>query len=425
MIKIRNIISIDKVFFFLLAFIIGLLSEQYLITNTSYQKVVWILLAIVGIVYIYLNRKESKWNDFFPLFILVPLPFVLFVINTFMLSIVKGDILGLRMKSASTMMFIVVDILMVAALLMKYKEKAVDFVFWCLFFSYSITIITALQNTGVSRLILYLTASDKYPDWYFSSSYERHDVGIAVVPLILYYLYLYVIKKTYVNEKIKLKIFVLLGIMYLSGKRSAFTAIILGIVVIWYLKKRSINKSNLVLFLSFIYAYLYVVIIHTNILSVISNAIGVNSMGRIEVWNYFSNQYSISPFYLGQGFQYVHVYMVHGLGTQLVNDFDYLHNSILQVYIENGFWCFFIWLSIILVFFPVFIKNKFGENSYLFYIVIVTSMLLAYSTDNVLTYPLYLISTYICVFSIAYIDDIRNITSLYKKMLYKTINHKQ
>ena len=115
---------------------------------------------------------------------------------------------------------------------------------------------------------------------------------------------------------------------------------------------------------AFVFAYGYVCVIKLGILKMICRLLGINTMGRVEVYAWFEDQYNLTPFYFGEGFQYIRRYMEFGRGNWLVNAFHNLHNSILQIYIETGFWGFFMWFGFLLVLIPKKVRSIYGSNGY-------------------------------------------------------------
>ena len=140
--------------------------------------------------------------------------------------------------------------------------------------------------------------------------------------------------------------------------------------------------------------FLYVCFIRFGGLSFAAELLHINSMGRVEVYEWFSDQYTISPLYFGKGFQYVHRYMVAGLGDYLVNNFGYLHNSILQLYIEGGFWGFFLWFTYMAVGIPLALRKWYCSKTVMFYLTVLAATVAVFAVDNVLTYPLYQVCLY-------------------------------
>ncbi len=63
------------------------------------------------------------------------------------------------------------------------------------------------------------------------------------------------------------------------------------------------------------------------------NYVGMNSMGRLNVWEYFAQFYKFSPAYIGLGLGSVQQLL------DVLNNayFARIHNDILMYYIELGF----------------------------------------------------------------------------------------
>ena len=290
-------------------------------------------------------------------------------------------------------MFVVVDILVVIWLLYTYKQRCIDVLFWAIVVSYSLTVIGAICNVG------FLGMFEPIPDADVSAyrTFERHDLGTAVVPLILYYLYrclLYREKQPAASLK---KAGVLVLIMLISGKRGAYLGLAAGVMMLAMFlvhRKHTGAVCRVAMVSCVILPFLYVCMIRFGGLSFIAELFHINSMGRVEVYEWFSDQYTISPFYLGKGFQYIHCYMVAGLGNPLVNDFGYLHNSILQLYIEGGFWGFFLWFTYTAVGVPLTLRKWYCSKTVMFYLIIIAATLAIFAVDNVLTYPLYQVCLY-------------------------------
>ena len=94
-----------------------------------------------------------------------------------------------------------------------------------------------------------------------------------------------------------------------------------------------------------------------------------------------------------------------GAAISMVSNFDFLHNSNLQVYIELGFFGFFMWFSYFLYILPRKIKKRFGADVFYLASIILISMVYLFMTDNVMTYPVYQSTTYICIFSIVFYNE--------------------
>jgi O-antigen ligase len=240
---------------------------------------------------------------------------------------------------------------------------------------------------------------------------ERNDIGTAVAPVIILYMYLMIQGK----EKNKLylrRIIIMSVIMLLCGKRSAMVAIGVALIVFWVLSLNIKDKLKFCYLLSMFtmgVLYVFVVAVKTGVLEWICLKIGISTQGRVYVWSWFDDQYNLSPFYMGKGFQYVHKYMEayiaeRGVITSMVSNFGYLHNSILQIFIELGFAGFFLWFVFYLIFYPNNLRKIFGVNTYYLCVILMVCNVWMYMTDNTLTYPIYQSTLYIALFSYVFFE---------------------
>ena len=235
----------------------------------------------------------------------------------------------------------------------------------------------------------------------WSKEFEMNDIGVAVVPLILYYLFNWFVIKHKVEEKEFWLCLILFGIMLFCGKRSAYLSVTIGALLIFLFGRvRQKRVAFIVSVCAFTGSFLLIILIKSGLIGSLLQDKGTLT-DRYYVWKHFDHIYSISPLYLGQGFTFIHKYMENGLGDRMVNAYGYLHNTILQLYIETGFWCFVMWMAFYLFAVPI-KMNKYGQKAVLFSIISIVAMLTMYIFDNTLTYPLYQISLILTFSYLAY-----------------------
>jgi len=107
---------------------IGLFSEEMLFSNTVYQKGLWVLLALAGIVALIRQYEKGTVADQLVL-LSTPMPLVLIMLYTVIRYMITGDPMGVARQAFSTTMFVVVDVLMVVALMSMYKKRSIDVLF--------------------------------------------------------------------------------------------------------------------------------------------------------------------------------------------------------------------------------------------------------------------------------------------------------
>lgn len=400
-IKHKNLKQIIVAIFFILA--ISYASEEFIPERLHVQKKIFIFVALVGFFgWLYKNFKRTK-NKYWLVLIWLYIPFVLAMFYTLLTCSINGDQIGTTKQAITTTMFLVVDFFVTIALIILFDKNAIKVMTLSLLGAYVYIILLKICEIGVTDTIGQLLGKE----------IERNDIGIAVVPLLLYYFFIYFVKKNASKSNL-ISIFFLLAVMFFCAKRSAILSIVVGIFLILmskYTGKNSTTLLKIISVLTLLGSFLFVICIHIGALDQILAGKGTLS-DRLYVWEYFSGMYEISPLYLGKGFGFVHRYMVAGLGTDMVNDYVYLHNSILQIYIETGFFGFLFWTGIYLILIPYIALKKYGRRSCDFTIISMVSMFAMFTVDNNLTYPLYQVCLCCSLYSLYRLEELEQLQGM-------------
>lgn len=185
--------------------------------------------------------------------------------------------------------------------------------------------------------------------------------------------------------------------LYLSHKRIADVAFLLSIIIVFFVYKfidkrcyKYICSISMVVVL--IASYIYIYTCKSGYIIDVFNRMGINSMGRANVWSKFNNSYEFSVMFLGRGGGWVD----SALRELSIPSFDLLHNDLLTIYIELGFVGFgLVILAYCMI--PILCKN---QNCKIVIMSIIIYTLVNYMTDNISIYvnywlPLTLIIEYL------------------------------
>ncbi len=186
-------------------------------------------------------------------------------------------------------------------------------------------------------------------------------------------------------------LFILCLFCFLSAfKRIAIIAIAIALALGYLLKFIAhYNKKTaerLVIFLTVLIIILligYIALIKGDAFELLEKA-GINTSGRVEIYNAVDGFYEFNPGFLGNGIGF----LTYQLNTFMKVGVASVHNDFLQHFIDLGFWGYILWLlSITLVRILYFGRKGNIENA------IITFMLTVYliivsSTDNTMNYPL-------------------------------------
>lgn len=214
---------------------------------------------------------------------------------------------------------------------------------------------------------------------------EIHELAFCLGAYLIYMLY---------KPKKNIIYFILLSLSlfcFLTAfKRIAIIAILVALALGYILKFIAhYNKktaSRLVIILTLLVVFLligYIALIKSDAFEVLEEA-GINTSGRVEIYNAVDKFYDFSPGFLGNGIGF----LTYQLNTFMKVGVASVHNDFLQHFIDLGFWGYIIWLiSMTLVRICYFGRHGNVENA------IITFMLTIYliivsSTDNTMNYPL-------------------------------------
>lgn len=183
-----------------------------------------------------------------------------------------------------------------------------------------------------------------------------------------------------------LSLFCFLSAFKRIGVIAIVIALLFGYILKFIAKYNKKTATRLITFLSILLVLiliLYVALIKAGAFELLEKA-GVNTSGRVVIYDAVDEFYEFDPSFLGNGIGF----LTYQLNTFINIGVASVHNDFLQHFIDLGFWGYIIWLlSITLVRVLYFGAKGKVENA------IITFMLTLYliivsSTDNTMNYPL-------------------------------------
>lgn len=361
------------------------------------QKGVWCVIGLLGLVQLVTSLRGSlrerrslgETARFDRIVVWVLVPFAFASCYSMLRGLVVGDELGVGIQSLTTTAFVLVDVLVVRWLCVSYRMRALQVLSAVLICSYGITLAITVSKVGMTGL------AREFGKDGMRNLFESHDVGVAVIPLLLLYLHRFLFRRESLKGRRDGILFCLLVIiMLLCHKRSAYLSLaagVLALLVAWLCRRHARSYALAMGVLGLAACLLYVAAIRLGWVDFLQRGFGTVS-DRYHVWKWFDDYYTMSPLSLGMGFGFVHRYMEAGLGDTMVNAYNYLHNSILQIYIEAGFAGFCIWFGALFLVLPHAALRWGGSETCLFAVVSVVAMAAMFTMDNTLTYPVYQVS---------------------------------
>lgn len=259
--------------------------------------------------------------------------------------------------------------------------------------NYFIYIVTCIVQYG--PLALFQAGSDSKA----SRLLEVHEVTFVFGILIVYLLISDYLK----SRSVKKRWVVLLAVFCLLGfKRILLMAMLIGIIV--YFCARRAKKPNLIIAISVIAIVLSLMWVFLcsswDLLTGISIKFGIDLAGRNWIYSNFYPYYNFSISYLGAGVGYVQE-MIYTMSTMVLNNHSIgLHNEYMRLFIELGFIPYITYFVLI---WPVSIKilyNKVGYRVALMYFVLWIVNGICIATDNLLTYPNFMLAFWLILITI-------------------------
>ena len=237
---------------------------------------------------------------------------------------------------------------------------------------------------------------------------EIHELAFCLGAYLIYMLY-----KPKKNIIYFILLFLSLFCFLSAFKRIGIIAIAIALVFGYLLKfiaqYNEKTASRLVTFFSFVVIALligYIALINMDAFELLEKA-GINTSGRVEIYNAVDEFYEFSPGFLGNGIGF----LTYQLNTFMNVGVASVHNDFLQHFIDLGFWGYIIWLvSMTLVRVWYFGRKGKVENA------IITFMLTLYliivsTTDNTMNYPLLTGVLAILMMGNGFDEDVRNAES--------------
>ena len=274
------------------------------------------------------------------------------------------------------------------ALLYIFGKKGIWYNLLAILTANLLIIMTVIAQNGLGNYIsefitLVVTFAGETGDVIVQA--EIHELAFCLGAYLIYMLY---------KPKKSIVYFILLILSlfcFMSAfKRIAIIAIVIALAFGYLLKFIArYNKKTagrLVIFLTFVVILLligYIALIKMDAFELLEKA-GINTSGRVEIYNAVDKFYDFTPSFLGNGIGF----LTYQLNTFMNVGVASVHNDFLQHFIDLGFWGYIIWLfSMTLTRVWYFGRKGNVENA------IITFMLTLYliivsSTDNTMNYPL-------------------------------------
>lgn len=221
----------------------------------------------------------------------------------------------------------------------------------------------------------------------YSNPFEANtDLALALGILLVFYCDKFISNET--SEK--KHIFAVAILVILCGKRIELLSLII-ICISSFLTKLLSERHRKIMqniisisLIALMYFFVYLVI--SGIMSVYVYSHGINTMGRMKMWDYVAQYASFSVVYMGKGYSFSNLILEKNSVLTYMGRVYVLHSDVLKIFFDMGFLIFSFWLIYNLLYLPKKIRNKFGFRSGNLTWFVTIYLFILYLTDNCINY---------------------------------------
>ena len=274
------------------------------------------------------------------------------------------------------------------AFLYVFGEKGIWYNLVAILISNILMICTIILQNGIGAffsefITLIVTFAGQTGDIIVQA--EIHELAFCLGAYLIYMFF---------KPRKNIMFYILLGLAIFcfaaAFKRIGIIAIVVALGLAWLLKLLAKIKKDTAMRITvglsvFVVLILigYVGIIKLNVFELLEEA-GIDTSGRVTIYNAVDKFYEFSPEFLGNGIGF----LTYQLSSNMTVGVNAVHNDFLQYFIDLGFWGYILWISSMTILrVSYFGKNGKIENAILAFALTVYLVIVS-STDNTMNYPL-------------------------------------
>lgn len=234
---------------------------------------------------------------------------------------------------------------------------------------------------------------------------EIHELAFCLGAYLIY---------MFLKPKKDIVFYILLGLTlfcFLAAfKRIGIIAIAVAVALGWVLKfiakfKTSTAKSLTLIISALILVFLigYIAIIKMDVFTLLEKA-GINTSGRVEIYDAVDKFYDFSIEFLGNGIGF----LTYQLSTNMNVGVSSVHNDFLQYFIDLGFCGYILWLASMTIVRVCYFGRKEKTENAIITLALTVYLVIVSSTDNTMNYPLLTTVLAIIMIGNGFNDDVRN-----------------
>ena len=214
---------------------------------------------------------------------------------------------------------------------------------------------------------------------------EIHELAFCLGAYLIYMFY---------KPKKNIVFYILLGLTLFcfvaAFKRIGIIAIVVALAFAWLLKIIAKFKKDtamrITVGLSILLVLIligYIGIIKLDVFALLEEA-GIDTSGRVIIYNAVDKFYEFSPEFLGNGIGF----LTYQLSSNMAVGVHAVHNDFLQYFIDLGFWGYILWLVSMIIFRVCYFGKNGNTNKAILTFALTLYLVIVSSTDNTMNFPL-------------------------------------
>ena len=323
--------------------------------------------------------------------VLFGMPFVMMAALSMLFWALDFQQMNYMTRGCSTILYHVVSLSAMCGAVYLFGRKSIDYTLYAMCGANCCIILESIKNYGVGEFVTGLIAFIKSGGIDTNAAMkalEVHDLTFAFGLMLLFAL-------CCERGKRRLIYAALSGLFFFLGlKRIALIGLIGVFFMGEFIRRMKPNvQRGLIIAISvgaIVICFGYVYLIQSGLFNEIVHALDIDTMGRDKLYAAFQEVYEFSPTFRGFGIGYVTRYISimteAKIGVFGTHNFGGMHNDIVTMYIELGFWGFAFWIWYSWNGRIVWCQKEFGMQTALLLLYETIYGFVTYATDNTVFY---------------------------------------
>lgn len=253
-------------------------------------------------------------------------------------------------RGISTLAYALLALAFACAAGYLFGAKAIDLTFYGMCLANTAIVLESIRYFGPSAFwegLVVFVRSGGVETSPAIKALEVHDLTFAFGLMLVYYL-LYARGLRRVGHALAAALFFLLGFKRIALIALAVVLLAAGLRHLCPARHRA-AFARVVGLAGCLGCFFYVYAIRAGLFAYITETFGIDTLGRTQLTVAFADAYTFSPAFRGHGIGWVtrriSLLTAQGIGIFGTHSFGGLHNDLVTLYIELGFWVFAFWLG--------------------------------------------------------------------------------